>query len=75
MIPAKTLSGGAALEHPGTAATSPTQDRYDAQRKLAGDVLEYLREDIKGAPEWSDRLDDAPEKHGAQSTDTEKTHE
>ena len=75
VIPAKTLSGGEALEYPGTAASRPTQDRYDAQRTLAGDVLEYLREDIKGAPEWSDRLDDAPEKHSAQSTDTEKTHE
>ena len=75
VIPAKTLSGGEALEYPGTAASRPTQDRYDAQRTLAGDVLEYLREDIMGAPGWSDRLDDAPEKHGAQSTDTEKTHE
>ena len=75
VIPAKTVSGGEALEYPGTAASRPTQDRYDAQRTLAGDVLEYLREDIKGAPEWSDRLDDAPEKHSAQSTDTEKTHE
>ena len=74
-IPAKTLSGGEALEYPGTAASRPTQDRYEAQRTLAGDVLEYLRDDIKGALEWSDRLDDAPEKHGAQSTDTEKTHE
>ena len=75
VIPAKTLSGGEALEYPGTAASRPTQDRYEAQRTLAGDVLEYLRDDIKGALEWSDRLDDAPEKHGAQSTDTEKTHE
>ena len=75
VIPAKTLSGGEALEHPGTAAISPTQDRYDAQRTLAGGVLDYLREDIKGAPEWSDRLDDAQEKHSTQSTDTEKTHE
>ena len=57
VIPAKTLSGGAALEHPGTAATGPTQDRYDAQRKLAGDVLQHLREDMKGAKNWSERLE------------------
>ena len=59
-IPAKTLSGGEALEHPGTAASSPTQDRYDAQRKLAGEVLEYLREKIKGAKNWSERLENSP---------------
>ena len=67
VIPAKTLSGGEALEHPGTAASSPTQDRYDAQRKLAGNVLDYLREDIEGAPKWSKRLDDATEKDGTES--------
>ena len=59
VIPAKTLSGGEALEHPGTAATSPTQDRYDAQRKLAGDVLQHLREDMKGAKNWSERLENS----------------
>lgn len=59
VIPAKTLSGGAALEHPGTAATSPTQDRYDAQRKLAGDVLQHFREDMKGAKKWSERLENS----------------
>lgn len=59
-IPAKTLSGGEALEHPGTTASSPTQDRYDAQRKLAGEVLEYLREKIKGAKNWSERLENSP---------------
>lgn len=59
-IPAKTLSGGEALEHPGTAASSPTQDRYDAQRKLAGDVLQHLREDIEGAKNWSERLENSP---------------
>ena len=59
VIPAKTLSGGAALEHPGTAATSPTQDRYDAQRKLAGDVLQHLREDMKGAKNWSEHLENS----------------
>ena len=59
-IPAKTLSGGDALKHPGTAASRPTQDRYDAQRKLAGNVLEYLREKIKGAKNWSERLENSP---------------
>ena len=59
-IPTKTLSGGKAIEHPGTAASSPTQDRYDAQRKLAGEVLEYLREKIKGAKNWSERLENNP---------------
>ena len=59
-IPAKTLSGGDALKHPGTAASRPTQDRYDAQRKLAGEVLEYLREKIKGAKNWSERLENGP---------------
>ena len=60
VIPAKTLSGGEALKHPGTAASSPTQDRYDAQRKLAGNVLEYLREKIKGAKNWSEHLENSP---------------
>lgn len=60
VIPAKTLSGGEALKHPGTAASNPTQDRYDAQRKLAGNVLEYLREKIKGAKNWSERLENSP---------------
>ena len=75
VIPAKTLSGGEASEHPGTAASSPTQDRYDAQRKLAGNVLDYLREDIEGAPKWSKRLDDATEKDGTESKGEEDTHE
>lgn len=75
VIPAKTLSGGEALEHPGTAATSPTQDRYDAQRTLAGGVLDYLREDIEGALKWSERLDDATEKDGTESKGKEYTHE
>lgn len=75
VIPAKTLSGGEALEHPGTAASSPTQDRYDAQRKLAGNVLDYLREDIEGAPKWSKRLDDTTEKDSTESKGEEDTHE
>ena len=60
VIPAKTLSGGDTLKHPGTAASRPTRDRYDAQRKLAGNVLEYLREKIKGAKNWSERLENSP---------------
>ena len=60
VIPAKTLSGGDALKHPRTAASRPTQNRYDAQRKLAGNVLEYLREKIKGAKNWSERLENSP---------------
>lgn len=75
VIPAKTLSGGEALEHPGTAASSPTRDRYDAQHKLAGNVLDYLREDIEGAPKWSKRLDGATEKDGTESKGKEDTHE
>jgi len=75
VIPAKTLSGGEPLEHPGTAASSPTQDRYDAQRKLAGNVLDYLREDIEGAQKWSKRLDDATEKNSTESKGEEDTHE
>ena len=59
-IPERKLDGGEALEHPGTAASSPTQDRYDAQRKLAGNVLDYLREDIEGAKNWSEYLENSP---------------
>ena len=60
VIPAKTLSGGEALEHPATAASNPTQDRYDAQLKLARGVLEHLGEDIEGAKNWSKRLENGP---------------
>lgn len=67
-IPARTLSGGKAMEHPGTAASSPTQDRYDAQRTLAGGVLNYLREDIVGAKNWSEYLENSP---GAARTQSE----
>ena len=70
VIPAKTLSGGDALKHPGTAASRPTQDRYDAQRKLTGNVLEYLREKIKGAKNWSERLENSP---GTARTQSEGT--
>lgn len=59
VIPAKTLSGGEALEYPGTAASRPTQDRYDAQRAFAGDVLGYLKE-VKGATDWSKCLENTP---------------
>ena len=74
VIPAKTLSGGEALEHPGTAASSPTQDRYDAQRTLAKGVLEYLL-DIKGATQWSDRLHEGLQKTDTESKGKEKAHE
>lgn len=74
-IPERKLDGGKALEHPGTAASSPTQNRYDAQRKLAGNVLDYLREDIEGAPKWTKRLDDAAGKDGTGSKGKEDTHE
>ena len=74
-IPERKLDGGKALEHPGTAASSPTQNRYDAQRKLAGNVLDYLREDIEGAPKWTKRLDDATGKDGTESKGKEDTHE
>ena len=74
VIPAKTLSGGEALEHPVTAAISPTQDRYDAQRTLAGGVLEYLL-DIKGATQWSDRLHEGLQKTDTESKGKEKAHE
>ena len=70
VIPAKTLSGGEALKHPGTAASRTTQDRYDAQRELAGDVLQHLREDIEGAKNWSEYLENSP---GAARTQSEGT--
>ena len=70
VIPAKTLSGGEALKHPGTAASNPTQNRYDAQRELAGDVLQHLREDIEGAKNWSEYLENSP---GAARTQSEGT--
>lgn len=74
VIPAKTLSSGEALEHPGTAANSPTQERYDAQRTLAEGVLEYLL-DIKGATQWSDRLHEGLQKADTESKGKEKAHE
>ena len=74
VIPAKTLSGGEALEHPGTAANSPTQERYDAQRTLAEGVLEHLL-DIKGATQWSDRLHEGLQKADTESKGKEKAHE
>lgn len=59
-IPTKERFGDQALEHPGTAASRPTQDRYDAQRQLAAEILEYLREKIKDAKNWSERLENNP---------------
>ena len=68
VIPAKTLSGGEALAHPGTTATSPAHDRHDVQRMLAADVLQHLREDFEGAKNWSERLENSP---GAARTQSE----
>lgn len=68
-IPEQKLDGGKALEHPGTAASSPTQDRYDAQRALAGDVLGYLKK-VKGATDWSEHLENGP---GAARTPSKET--
>ena len=58
-VPERTLDGDMALGHPGTAVSNPTQDRYDAQRALAGDVLGYLKE-VKGAKNWSECLENSP---------------
>ena len=69
VIPERKLDGGKALEHPGTAASSPTQDRYDAQRALAGDVLGYLKK-VKGATDWSEHLENGP---GAARTPSKET--
>ena len=69
-IPERKLDGGKALEHPGTAASSPMQDRYDAQRELAGDVLQHLREDIEGAKNWSEYLENSPRAARTQSEGT-----
>ena len=58
-VPERKLDGDMALGHPGTAVSNPTQDRYDAQRALAGDVLGYLKE-VKGAKNWSECLENSP---------------
>ncbi len=73
-IPAKERFGDQALEHPGTAASTPPQDRCDAQRRLAGAVLGFLKT-IDGAEQWSERLDEAPANGGARSKGEENTHE
>lgn len=67
-IPTKERFGDRALEHPGTAASPPPHDRCDAQRRLAGGVLNYLREDIVGAKNWSEYLENSP---GAARTQSE----
>ena len=67
-IPTKERFGDQALDHPGTAASPPPQDRCDAQRRLAGGVLNYLREDIVGAKNWSEYLENSP---GAARTQSE----
>lgn len=73
-IPTKERFGDRALEHPGTAASPPTHDRCDAQRRLAGAVLGFLKT-IDGAEQWSERLEEAPANGGARSKGEENTHE
>lgn len=73
-IPTKKLFGDQVLEHPGTAAIPPPQDRCDAQRRLAGAVLGFLKT-IEGAEQWSERFDEAPANGGARSKGEENTHE
>ena len=73
-IPTKERFGDQALEHPGTAASLPPQDRCDAQRRLAQAVLSFLKT-IDGAEQWSERLDEAPANSGARSKGEENTHE
>lgn len=73
-IPTKERFGDQALDHPGTAASPPPQDRCDAQRRLAGAVLGFLKT-IDGAKRWSERLDEAPANGGARSKGKENAHE
>ena len=73
-IPTKERFGDQALDHPSTAASPPPQERCDAQRRLAGAVLGFLKT-IDGAEQWSERLDEAPANGGARSKGEENTHE
>ena len=73
-IPTKEHFGDQPLEHPGTAASPPPQDRCDAQRRLAGAVLGFLKT-IDGGKRWSERLDEAPANGGARSKGKENAHE
>lgn len=73
-IPTKERFGDQALDHPGTAASPPPQDRCDAQRRLAGAVLGFLKT-IAGAEQWSERLDEARANGGARSKGEENAHE
>ena len=73
-IPTKERFGDRALEHPGTAASPPPDDRCDAQRRLAGAVLGFLKT-IDGAEQWSERLEEAPANGGTRSKGEENTHE
>lgn len=73
-IPTKERFGDRALDHPGTAASPPPQDRCDAQRGLARAVLGFLKT-IDGAEQWSERLDEAPANGGARSQGEENTRE
>lgn len=73
-IPTTGRFGDRALDHPGTAASPPPQDRCDAQRRLAGAVLGFLKT-IDGAEQWSERLDEARANGGARSKGEENAHE
>lgn len=73
-IPTKERFGDRALDHPGTAASPPPQDRCDAQRGLARAVLGFLKT-IDGAEQWSERLDEAPANGNARSKGEENSHE
>lgn len=73
-IPTTGRFGDRALDHPGTAASPPPQDLCDAQRRLAGAVLGFLRT-IDGAEQWSERLDEARANGGARSKGEENAHE
>ena len=73
-IPTNERFGDRALEHPGTAASPPPDDRCDAQRRLAGAVLGFLKT-IDGAEQWSERLEEAPANGGTRSKGEENTHE
>ena len=68
-IPERKLDGDMALGHPSITAPSTTQGQYDAQRALAGDVLDYLKK-VKGATDWSEHLENGP---GAARTPSKET--
>ena len=59
VIPAKTLSGGEALQQPATGAGVMTDALYEGQRELAGRVLHHLKDKYDGT-DWSKRLENGP---------------